>query len=336
MPGLTMKGNDEATSGNPKDLTISEVKSMLNYQASEIDVTPAGNISSNNVQSALIELDTEKQEKIQFQDQSVNLGSSGPTEIDFVGDGVTASRSGNKITVTVPGLSGTGQDDIQFQNEGVDLGTSGTVNELDFVGENFEATRSGNKVTVTHNGIRGLVNGIPVGVRPTINLIPGANINMGAVDDPINNKMDITVNVSGYRQTYVSGDAVIVASHPGIVFTRNTISVWTILIPGGVELYSIDIYSTAAQNPGANLTLNINASGTYNNGITTLRIPFITGLNLGAGSGSLPANYAPTTGATNLFPNVQNVGSGDIQLLINNFNNVSALGAGATLLKVLW
>lgn len=40
---------------------------------------------------------------IQFEDEGVNLGSKGTVdEIDFVGAGVTATRVGNKITVTIP------------------------------------------------------------------------------------------------------------------------------------------------------------------------------------------------------------------------------------------
>lgn len=44
---------------------------------------------------------------IQFQDEGTNLGTSGTvTTVDFVGAGVTATRSANKITVTVSGGGG--------------------------------------------------------------------------------------------------------------------------------------------------------------------------------------------------------------------------------------
>jgi hypothetical protein len=57
---------------------------------------------------------------------------------------------------------------------------------------------------------------------------------------------------------------------------------------------------------------------------------------LGASAGAVPANYAPTVGSINLQPLVQVVGSGSIQILVNNFNNAAGLGTGATLLKLLW
>lgn len=47
------------------------------------------------------------QSGIQWQDEGINLGLSGTVnEVDFVGAGVTATRLGDKVTVTVPGASG--------------------------------------------------------------------------------------------------------------------------------------------------------------------------------------------------------------------------------------
>lgn len=90
-----------------------------------------------------------EQDEIQFQDEGVNLGTSGTVDtVDFVGSGVTASRIGNAVTVTIPGETAD-QDPIQYQDEGVNLGTAGTVTELDYVGAGVTATRSGNKITVT-------------------------------------------------------------------------------------------------------------------------------------------------------------------------------------------
>lgn len=48
-----------------------------------------------------------KQANIQFEDEGVNLGTSGTaTEVDFTGAGVTASRAANKVTVNIPGGAG--------------------------------------------------------------------------------------------------------------------------------------------------------------------------------------------------------------------------------------
>ena len=40
---------------------------------------------------------------IQFQDEGTNLGNNEAGTVDFVGAGVTATRSADKITVTIPG-----------------------------------------------------------------------------------------------------------------------------------------------------------------------------------------------------------------------------------------
>ena len=304
---------------------------------------PGSGISSTNVQTAINELDADKQDKMRVADEGSSLALAGVVKIiNFVGDGVSASLvGGDTAEITIPGLSGTGQDDIQFQNEGVNLGASGTVNELDFVGSNFAATRVGNKVTVQHDGVEVKIGSVSfplsIGVAPKVTFNNGPGILVAGNYDAGSNTVEITYTLAGVRQTYLNNGALITATSPNVTFTRTTASLWTINVPAGHDLFSIDIYSTALQNPGANVTIAINTpSSTYNNALTNLRIPLITGLNLGVSGGALPANYAPTIGATNLQPSIQSVGSGSIQVLINNFNNAYGLGTGATLLKLLW
>lgn len=53
------------------------------------------------------------QTDIQFQDESINLGTSGTVDtVDFTGSGVTATRTGNKVTVNVTGGGGGAGTDI--------------------------------------------------------------------------------------------------------------------------------------------------------------------------------------------------------------------------------
>jgi hypothetical protein len=61
------------------------------------------------------------QSTIQFKDEGTNLGATGTvSSVDFVGSGVTASRSGNAVTVTIPGGgSGTAVDTI-YRTQGKD------------------------------------------------------------------------------------------------------------------------------------------------------------------------------------------------------------------------
>lgn len=61
------------------------------------------------------------------------------SSLNFTGAGVTATASGNNVTVTVQGLT--------VKDEGVSVSTSAT--SIDFVGSGITATAVGNAVTVT-------------------------------------------------------------------------------------------------------------------------------------------------------------------------------------------
>lgn len=194
---------------------------------------------------------------------------------------------------------------IQIKKDGVNVGIPGEATTIDLIGPNVTASLASGTLSVTVIGGSG-----------------GAGITRSVV-----------APAGGH-----TGSAIF--TYSGVTpptFTKDSPSIWTIVVPPGTEMLGADIYSPVADNPGANLTLNINtASAIYNQGMSTMFIPIVTGVALGAGSGSVPANYAPTTGATNLLTSVNTIpGTGDIQILINNFNNANALGVGATLVKLL-
>ncbi len=197
------------------------------------------------------------------------------------------------------------QQKVQYKKDGVNLGIAGEVVTVDLIGANLNAALLSGTLTVsvTPSGVGGIVRSV---VAPT----------------------------GGH-----SGS--VVFSYSGSVaptFNKDTPSIWSITVPAGTELLSADIYSPTADNPGSNLTLNINtASAVYNQGMTTMHVPLISGVALGGGAGTVPGNYAPTTGSTNLLSSVNTIPvTGDIQLIINNFNNANALGVGATLIKLVW
>jgi hypothetical protein len=75
-----------------------------------------------------------------IQDEGSSLVTT-PNTINFVGTGVSATNSGNVVTVTVPGLI--------IKDEGSSLVTA--ANTINFVGTGVSATNSGNVVTVTVN-----------------------------------------------------------------------------------------------------------------------------------------------------------------------------------------
>jgi hypothetical protein len=103
IPDLRFIGNNTGASASPVALTVSNTKTMLDYQASEIDNIPNGTIASTTTQNAIDELALEKQQNIQFQDETINTGTSGGvSNINFTGAGVTVTGTTN-LTVTIPG-----------------------------------------------------------------------------------------------------------------------------------------------------------------------------------------------------------------------------------------
>jgi hypothetical protein len=94
------------------------------YNASQVTVTPYGNIAATTVQAAIQELDDEKQPDIQWQDEGVNQGTAGQvTTFNITGAGATLSVSSGTATLNIPGGSG-----IQGQDEGIAQGTITTLN----------------------------------------------------------------------------------------------------------------------------------------------------------------------------------------------------------------
>jgi len=141
------------------------------YNASQVTVTPYGNIASNTVQAAIQELDDEKQADIQWQDEGVNQGTTGQINtVNVTGAGATLSVSSGTATLNIPGAgtsptlalteqssdpsSAAGQavvfaktDDILYYRQE----SNGTINQISVLGrsQTYTAAQGTAQVTLT-------------------------------------------------------------------------------------------------------------------------------------------------------------------------------------------
>lgn len=111
--------------------------SAVALAGTDISNTPAGNIAATNVQTAINELDTEKNVNIQWQDEGVNLGAAGNVDtINITGTGIVASRAGNTVTINSAASAGEANTASNVNVGGVGVFKQKTGVDLEFKGIN--------------------------------------------------------------------------------------------------------------------------------------------------------------------------------------------------------
>lgn len=233
-----------------------------------------GNINITNVDG---------QVKIQFKDEGTNLGTSGTVnEIDFVGDLVTATRVGNKVTVTINGS--VGQQEIQFQNEGLDLGNPGDVETINFVGSNIDASLLGNVLTVTVS-----------------------DSGSGLFEYSAGNGVRVVANQLGVTAAWSSGELT-------VTLPNNTI-----LTSARVSLSDGTNVQSSADAGGASNWIRVkfdNTSG-YNTSVSDMKVPSVQKCFYASGNPGLSNAYSIDIDNN---PNIAVVGVGSNSITIRIWN----------------
>ncbi len=133
----TLKGNNTGSSAAVQDLTASQARTLL--QVDNTNNTSDANKPVSTAQQTALNL---KQNNIQVVDETTNLGTAGQIiKTKYVGGGVTATRSSDTITITVPGM--------QYKEDGSNVGSAGEITSFNVAGTYGTLSNSGSAATLT-------------------------------------------------------------------------------------------------------------------------------------------------------------------------------------------
>jgi hypothetical protein len=343
MPSFTLKGNDTGVTANVKNLTVPETQIILSIDDlilltglvegsvnlgafSGVGLPVLTNLTIKQAFQALKDI-------IVLATTTVNglmsASDFGKLAIQTLTDAATVTWNTNNGNYAL----------LSITDNRTLAAPTNTVNGELYV---INISASGADRTITFHSVYKGVDGtdigavvIPSGVARSYAFQAGPTVlhQIGSSSAP---------GGGGSQTTYDAGNGMIVtATAAGVTFARTNTTEWVVTIPNGVDIISGQIYSTTAQNPGANCYIAFNFGGTRpfntNTAGTDARPPkHIWGVNMANnGDGTTPITrvnpqrYAVTTGATNLLPGVTAVANGDIEIEIQNYT--TALGASASL-----
>lgn len=215
---------------------------------------------------------------LQLKNAGSNLGNASPASINFTGAGVTASRTGDEITVNVAGSSGSSAPSTQYKSSGTNLGAA-DVTSVNFTGAGLTATRTGDEITVNVAAVSG-------GSAPATQY-KNANTNLGAADAT---SVNFTGNITASR----TGDEITVnvptpaAAQAPVQFKNGSTNL------GATTVTSVATDATITATRTANEVVLSVPNSTVDNRVNALKgvANGIAGLNA---QGNLNANIVPRT-----------------------------------------
>lgn len=225
---------------------------------------------------------------ITVKDEGSNLTTS-LASIDFVGTGVTATNTGDAVTVTVNTPTS-----ITAKDEGVSLTT--TLSSLDFAGAGVTATNTGGDVTVTISG------GSNIAAKDEGTTLTSAVTSLnfaGAGVVATNSSGDVTVTVAAAGREKLS------AARTYYVRTNGSDSNTGLSDTSGAAFLTMqkamDVISGTLDLAGYVVTIKL-ADGTYTGGLTTK--PLLGGYKVTvSGNSGTPANVLISTTSASAFTN---------------------------------
>jgi len=147
-------------------------------------------------------------------------------------------------------------------------------------------------------------------------MVPGSRINMDTLNEGADEQLEISVDISGVSyQWYDAGNGCsVMADSAGVTFSKNAVTgEYTLTIPAGVDVRSGTVNGDFNDGDGNNdiyFEFNYDASVSFNQGMSTARIPFVR-VNNGTGTFN---RTSPAFMNNTLQQGVSALGSGDIEL----------------------
>lgn len=282
-------------------------------------------IDDDTIRATVLPNDFTGQSAIQFDDEGVALGTIGTvTEVDFTGAGVTGSRSGSKVTYTIPGGGGGG-------GSGDVVGPSSSVADevALFSGTTGKLLKSGGGVKDGTGGVVGLT-ALAINFKNVANTFTSnlTNTNTAArtytFQDRDGTIADTWVNrikTSGNDRWHPAGQAITYGSNGTAGLAINSIRLWPheVQFPQTIDRIAIEITT------GTTGKMRIGIWSSDANGM-----PSVLVLDSGEITVTAPAVY-PVTISKLLLPGLYWMG-----YITDTGNTARAIVSGAYFMPLGW